>query len=535
MRNQRQSVQPNQYPTTQRPIAHRLPTSFDPGLENPVSFIHVLREEGVRGQCSVSVQMAEMPKPLLNSVSLRVRAWFVPYTAYDRFPTLESFFAAWAGEPERPLMDVVPVFNTGTISASSEISLVSGLQFDPLHVVNIDFVEAYNTIINNERTNTNAILGEETQRDLDDHTIARATHINSMWSDVKPTFDAASVEGIVPVKLSGSANVQGIGTQNPQSTVSGVLETGTLGGQSWVNAFGSAGGSTNRISIQEDPDNPGNPKVMADLSSAVSNISLAEMDRGRVIAQLARIRDRFAGHEEVRHIDALMSGWSIPYEAMRKPMLLNEQRVQFNTMERPAMDGPSLGESVTKGVASATMSVTLPATSTGGYIVVTATAQPDQIFERRQDPMLYITSVDQMPDAFRDTIDIHKVDVVTCGEVDLTHSTPDATYGYSPRHMRFARPVDRVGGKFRDIPANAENRASLWLYNTTDPVYGQSHHLCPKPFPKDVFADTLADSFEARVVVGLVGSGITQFGPQVLEDQGSYAALIESLTEEEPA
>lgn len=531
---QRKSLTPVQYPRTSRQIQIRTPSSFDAGLEVPLTFAHVMREEEWSAQLGLAVKMAEMPKVLLNTVSLRVRAFFVPMTAFERFPSLQSFNASWAGEPERDGMAIVPVVTTGVLGDTSEIAISSGLQWNATDTINIDFVEAYNQVINHERSQINAILFAENERLLNDTTIARATYIRHLFGDVKPTFDEASVDGLVPIDLEDSLlPVQGIGV-NPDSAFYNPAD-----GRSFKDTISSRTARTtdHHVDTSASPviemSATDDPLVFAQLNAGVAAISLGKLDQARMIAAYAKLRDQYAGHEEVRYIDALMSGLTIPYEAMQHPILLNETVTQFNTVERNATDGPNLDVSVTEGVATANLTIRVPRTPCGGYIVVTATAQPDQIFERRRDPMLYTTSVEQWPDAFNDTLDIHKVEVVTCGEVDNSHTTPNATYGYAPKNMRFARPVDRVGGKFRDLPANAENRAALWLIDFTDPVYGQSHHLCPKPFPKDVFADTLAPAFETRTVVAGNAVGLTQFGPQVLEDEGSYVALVDAIRAED--
>ena len=145
----------------------------------------------------------------------------------------------------------------------------------------------------------------------------------------------------------------------------------------------------------------------------------------------------------------------------------------------------------TTGVAQGRLSIRCPQTNTGGIIMITAEIVPEQLYERKKDYFLYATDTDHLPSTLRDELDPEKVSVVKNSHVDVLHSTPDGTFGYSYLNHEWDRNLVNVGGKYiRPVnDAFDEDRQKIWTTEVADPALNADFLL------------SLRKDFEVRYIV----------------------------------
>jgi hypothetical protein len=161
--------------------------------------------------------------------------------------------------------------------------------------------------------------------------------------------------------------------------------------------------------------------------------------------------------------------------------------------------------------------------------MIVAEAMPEQLFERQQDPYLHASSVDDLPQFLRDTLDPEKVQIVKNEEVDLDHDTPTHTFGYAPLNHQWVRNIPQIGGKFYRPAVDAafdEDRQRIWAVETQNPVLSADFYLCTTMHMKP-FAVTTGDAFEALLRGETIIRGNTVFGGPLIEATNDYAEVVE--------
>ena len=163
------------------------------------------------------------------------------------------------------------------------------------------------------------------------------------------------------------------------------------------------------------------------------------------------------------------------------------------------MAAENLTESVVNGGTIIEQRFSCPRVPMGGVIMMVVEVSPEQLFERQKDPYLHATTVDELPQFLRDTLDPEKVVVVKNEEIDLDHDTPNDTFGYAPPNHQWTRSIPQIGGKFYRPAVDAafdEDRQRIWAVETQSPVLSQDFYLCTTMHQKP-FVLTTGDNFES--------------------------------------
>jgi hypothetical protein len=267
-----------------------------------------------------------------------------------------------------------------------------------------------------------------------------------------------------------------------------------------------------------------------EMSSGGATLSLANIEMVKKTAAFARIRSNYDGIDDDHILDLLMDGVGVPEEFQKQPILLAKSETQFGYSQRFASDAANLDESVTTGVAQGRMNIRCPQTNTGGIIMITAEIVPEQLYERKKDYFLYATDTDNLPSTLRDELDPEKVSVVKNSHVDVLHSTPDATFGYSYLNHEWDRNLVNVGGKYLRPVNDAfdEDRQKIWTTEVADPALN-ADFLLSGTLHKKVFADQVADSFEITALGGMEISGYTVKGQALQEATDDYADITAQI------
>ena len=512
-------------------------TSIRAGVINPVVYEPLLLEDAARGQMTIDLQMMETPETLMNAISVTAHAYFVPFTAFERFNNgLETFQRSYMGQPEREGESPIPLFETITYSASDPFWNVMGIHWPQGAAINSAPVEAYNAIVNHRRRARSVKLP---QRDRNSTALARCFWSRNTLAYIVPDYDEAEIHGYVELQLGATQlPVSGIGFNDaatPHGTTTDVVET-----DGSVTVYEQAVTDHNAQSVikmkAELVEGNWLPRIFAELGEAQGRVSLQNIELAKKTASFAKLRKKYAdmgvaaGDDYI--IDLLMQGVRVPSAAMNQPILLDRKTTLVGYSKRYASDAANLDKAVTTGQTFVDLSWRTPPMNTGGIIMVTVEIVPEQVVERRKDTFLGVTSGAQLPNALTDMLDPEPVEVVRNDFVDVLHTNPTGIFGYAEtNHEWRQRDMANIGGKFMRNPADSfdEDRQRLWTVDIVDPELTEYFYLCPSPFPHDVFADSVADPFECTVLGGIDVAGNTYFPPRLSEDTGDYEAILQDV------
>lgn len=532
---QRQSVTPVRVPRSLRGHEVSMLTSLPAGRMVPVAGIPLLREDSVRrGNVRLSFEMHETAEILMNAVQCNVYAYLVPYLAFDRFNGMDELNRAYMGEPLREGEDPIPFFETearGAVGTNPVLEYL-GLHAKPDDQINTAYNQAYNLIWNKRATDRSQSIAKRT---MTDKTLAPAFWQHDRYKHIVPDFDQALIDGEVALNIANAKMpVRGIGKENQTfgSGTQAVYETGHAGATTYLNSMETgSGASPNKFFIEEDPDNPGFPGIFAELQENGITVSLSNIEAAKKTVAFAKLREQYDGHDDDYIIDLLMQGIRIPEQMYKQPILLAAKSTIFGMSKRYASDGANLTESVVNGATFVDLAIRTPRVNTGGVIMVVAECVPDQLFERQQDPLLYTTTVNELPKADRDELDPEKVQTVYNRYVDVDHDTPDGVFGYEPLNAQWDVKARRVGGRFLRPEVDGtfdEDRLRIWSSEVANPTLSEEFYLSTTVHTKP-FADQTQDPFEAVAAGQFVIEGNTVFGGALIEATDNYARVLEDV------
>jgi hypothetical protein len=513
-------TRPVQARKTRRPDNWRGLTSMKAGVITPVAFFPLLREDSARGRIALQVRMAEALHTIINPIRVRASVYLVPKSAMTRFNgSMEAVNCSYMNVPlpngDAPAPWKIIDGNALADDAGHEIYDKLGIHYKTDSRLDADLVESYQAIVNWRRAAVSAALPKNV---LTDHALAPAFWDAWKFNSIKPSFDAAMMEGAVPVHfIDGSVPIKDM-------AYSDTLATETFR-------------SYSDNSPVVDPRYVGSPtgvRPYVDMTAMQGNISLADIKVAHDLQVMSKMRERYHGIPQEYLIDMLMRGLRVPEYQLMEPVLIGFQETTIGQTERYATDGASLDTSVTNGVAQLSLPINTPAIEPGGLIMVLMEIVPEQLYERMNDYWLEVNAngdrLDE-PDWFQDYNDPQKVQVVTNRRADVRHGSPDQIFGYEPLNFEWIRNIARVGGKYKRPPSDdfVEDRQRIWAVEKVDPTLSEDFYLCPQPFPHTVFADAEADPFEVIVVGSVVMTGLTQFGAQFEEDGDHYEKLLDQM------
>ena len=533
MRNvNRMSTEELKFPRSNRNHAVAVLSSTKPGVCHPVAAIPMLREDALRGSMSINLEMLETKEILMNPVRARVTAYVVPWLAFARFEgSRDQFDRSWSGKAKINGGSTVDFFETHAMEAHGENPIYKALGVHaPVGAqVNTMYREAYNLIWNFRARNRSRHL---TERDLDATSLAPAFWQHSRFAHLVPDFDDAMVEGEVALNVvEGRLPVSGLGLGESGNIASrDVWETGKAAMVQY------ARGTHERLFVDVEGDTA-RPAIFAEMVENGITVSLANIDLAKKTQAFAALRQKYEAYKVSDDwlVDMLMSGLSIPDQALKQPILLADKTVRFGQAKRYATDAGNLDESAVSGAARVNLNLRVPQLSVGGVVMVLLEILPDQLFERQADPFFMVTNdrlgdtFKDLPDALRDTLDPQKVEAILNREIDTDHSNPTGRFGYSPSNWRWNAAGPRVGGKFLRPSANTafdEARQRIWAVEQVDPGLTQDFYICRSIHTKP-FLNEVGDPFELTAMGNCVINGLTQFGPGLIEATGNYDAVAE--------
>lgn len=533
MRNvNRMSTEELKFPRSNRNHAVAVLSSTMPGVCHPVAAIPMLREDALRGSMSINLEMLETKEILMNPVTARVTAYVVPWLAFARFEgSRDQFDRSWSDKAKINGGAKVPFFETHAMEAHgvNPIYKAMGIHAPVGAQVNTMYREAYNLIWNFRARNRSRHL---TERLLTATSLAPAFWQHSRFAHLVPDFDDAMVEGevalnVVEAKMPVKAAVPLNGTASRFKDVAN--------GNNLAGSITSSGGSLHVGGIPAflDPLN----NLVAELQENGIKVSLANLELAKKTVAFAKLRQQYEGYNVTDDwlVDMLMSGLSIPDQALKQPILLADKTVRFGQAKRYATDAGNLDESAVSGAARVNLNLRVPQLSTGGIVMVLLEILPEQLFERQADPFFMVTNTRQgdtfkdLPDALRDTLDPQPVDIIANRDIDTDHNNPTGRFAYGPMNWKWNAAGPRIGGKFLRPSANTafdEARQRIWAVEQVNPGLTQDFYICRSIHTKP-FLNEVGDPFELTAMGNCVLNGLTQFGPGLIEASGNYDAVAE--------
>lgn len=541
----RQNTAPVSFNRSVRSDDGVLMSSGRAGDVRPVAYIPLLRGDSASGRISIDMNLAEMPRPLLNAVVANVQAWFVPKSAFPQFAGTDEFLNSYMGTNiealGQPSRVPPPFYITGvnTPLLQSEFAKQLGIHLPAGATINTDIIDAFVLVYNFRLAAHSSKLAR--RKYYSENTAEAMGFPRAFWpvgrfSGVVPDYERALIMGALELDVSaGKLPVRGM-LLSAAADPTHVNATGWRRTQIGTGNATSDGGVTAMTNsrVLGAEQNDAQPRVWADMGEQTVITTLADIDKARTTQAFAKLRTAYAGNNTSGFLNDdmivahLMQGLSVPDEQFRRPWLLASQRVPFGFAERFASDGASLDQSVTTGRVSVNLGLNVPGNDVGGYIVVTVEVLPERIYERQTDEYWLIDAPADLPDALRDVQRTEPVDQVLNRRLDAKHTAPTALYGFESMNDVWNRAFTKLGGVFYQPTPGApttEARAAIWMPQVVNPIWNSDHFLAPTPFPHDVFADTAAPAYElvARHTLKIVG--LTQIGDVLQENNDDYDAV----------
>lgn len=528
----RTATQPIATPRTIRKHTARGITSLPAGKMVPIAAVPILREDAVRsGRLSFSFESMETAEILMNAIMVDVKAYLVPFLAFDRFDgSMDRLNRAYEGQPPMDGQPVVPFIETAAFGAhnANKVYQYLGLHGRTTQLVNTAYLEAYNQIWNFRAKNRSPDLALRTRLASD---LAPAFWSHDMFKHIVPDFDQAVIDGEVPLNVTASRMpVHGLGFTGSPAVAANVANVRDASGSTvtYPAAKTNLGAIEVAMRMTSETSATTYPDVWAEMQANGITVSLSNIEMAKKTQAFAALRQQYNGHSDEWIINLLMDGISVPEQAFKQPMLLAEKRTIFGMSKRYASDGANLTESVVNGATFLDMSIQVPRIPTGGVIMVVAEITPEQLFERQLDTFLGVQSVNDLPQYLRDTLDPEKVEIVRNEQIDVDHATPNATFGYRPLNAGWNYDSPRIGGRFYRPEVDAgfdEDRQRLWAVETANPTLSTDFYLCTNIHTKP-FVVTNQDPFEVVTQGDFFIEGNTVFGGALVEATDDYEKVL---------
>lgn len=528
-------------------------TSGRAGKVVPIGYLPLFPGDSASGKVGIDVQLAEMPRPILNAVTANLQAWFVPKSAHPQFASREELQSAWTGDVIKTLgyadRTPPPYFYTVTAATrdtvlASEFYKALGIHCGATGSINADLIDAFSLIYNFRLAAHSSRL---TRRKYLSESAALATVLppafwpSARFANVVPDYEKALVVGSLDLDvIAGRLPVSGIGWDTSDTT--GVT-TPSLSGREATNVAvayaasvkqNAAGVNAGLLTRAVGTGASLRADVWAEMAGQALSVSLNDLDKARTTQAFAKMRAAYNGNDTTGFgnddsiVAMMMQGLSVPPDDYKRPWLLDSKRVPVGFAERFATDGASLSNSVTLGRAAASLSINVPEQQVGGMIIFTVEVLPERLDERMQDEYLIAAIPNDLPNALRDIQRVEPVDLVLNRRIDAKHTVPAGLYGYEPMNDKWNRNFTRLGGAFYQATPGApysQQRAAIWQTDLVDPAFGTSHYLAPVTFPHLVFSDTLAAAFEVVCRHSVRIAGLTQIGDVLAENSDDFLAV----------
>ena len=422
---------------------YRLST-LDMGNLVPVGHWEVLPTDRIQGSTSMMIRLSPMAAPVMHPITVRLHNWFVPYRLLWNALTDEDA-GNWedfiTGGPDGMDASTPPKINTtgvkGDLIHHLGLPDVAGIP------VNAFAVRAYNLIFNEfyrdqdlvPEVDLNSTGIQDIAWERDYFTTARP------WTQKGPEIllplgDKVPVEGI-------GINTQSVSTSRTMYETNGTAEKNFTG---W-------GSVTNEVQMEEDENNPGFPKFVADLSAA-TGLSVNELRRSMAIQRFQEARAAYGSRyaEYLRHMGA-----SPLDQRLQRPEFISGGRARVSISEvlqtAPETGNPpttqyGVGDMYGHGISAMRTSTYRKTFNEHGIMMTLLSVRPRTIYQDGIDKHFLRNDKEEY---FQRELQFIGQQDVKMNEIfaDPTHTDQDIL-GYQDRYREYRETPSKVCGDFRD-------------------------------------------------------------------------------------
>lgn len=480
-------------------LSHYQLATFDMGNLIPVGNFEVLPGDSIRMSTSALLRLSPLMTPVMHPISVRIHHWFIPYRlVWDGW---EDFITGGAdGEGEG---QTIPVHTAFDLAQPGQLGDYLGIPPPPDGSIQVSALpfRAYNHVWN-EYYRDQDLEAERTDSSFNLQAIAWEKDIFTAarpWTQKGPE---------VTLPLGTSAPVRGIGLGEYPGTPAPFLADGQdhfeSGGQHGVYADAWPFDDTNFAFIEEDPDNPGHPRIRADLTAAGS-VAVNDVRLAFALQRYKEARAQYGSRytEYLRYL-----GVSSSDARLQRPEYLGggKATVSFSEVLKtgegdvPSDDAP-VGEMRGHGISALRTRTWTRYFEEHGIVLALASVRPRTIYS---DGLHRQWSRVVKEDFWQKELEQIGQQEVYNREVRIAHGSPNGVFGYNDRYYEYRHQPSIVTGEFR----TTLNDWHLARQFASDPALNASFIKCVPS--KRIFAEQtqhslwgmFSHSIKARRLVG---------------------------------
>lgn len=422
-------------------LSHYRLLTGDMGKLLPVGVVEVLPGDTFQHSTSALIRLSPMAAPVMHPVSVRLDHFFVPNRlVWDQW---EPFIT---GGPDGKNNDTIPTQNT--TGADNDVMDYFGLPPVPGIPVNAMPIRALNMIWNEYYRDQDLQI----ERDEDDVTLPDIAWEKDYFTAARPWQQKGDD---VTIPVGQEAQVKGLGKLNQVFTTppGDMYETG---GQTRAYANGQHVYGTNNDTTfwaEEDPNNPGYPRIYADLATA-TGVDINDFRRAFAIQRFQEARARYGS----RYTEYLRYLGIRPSDArLQRPEYLGGGRVKVSISEvlqtAPETSSPGgteygVGDMYGHGIAALRSNAYRRFFEEHGFVLSFLSLRPKAMYQDGIDKQWL--RVDKEDYFQRELQHIGQQEVLN-NEVFADSVVGGEVFGYQDRYREYREHPSKISAEFREL------------------------------------------------------------------------------------
>lgn len=443
-------------------LSHYKLLTMDMGQLIPLTWFEALPGDTFQLATSMLVRATPLVAPVMHPVRIRLHWWFVPNRLI--WDDWENFIT---GGDDGDFEAQPPTIASSGLLEEKTLQDYMGLPpgdytSNPIAYSALPF-RAYNLIYNEKYRDEDLIdeltisksSGSDTTTPTD---IQRVSWEKDYFTTARPWTSKGS-EILIP--LGSEAPVTGIGTRTQDFPETNVLAYESDGdSRTYASAerlADTVSGSSQEAYIEEDPNRPGYPNIIADLSQA-TGISVNDLRNYLAQQRFQEARAQF-GSRYSEYIKYLVPGIGSLDSRLQEPEFIagGSGIISFSEIlqtQRTDADQTPLGTMAGHGVSGVQMRRVRRFTPEHGIIMGLISVIPKAIYSQEVERKWHRLNKDMY---FQKELQYIGEQPITNREVYAFHSDPNGTFGYNKRYDEYRFIPSSISGEFH-------NEADGWHY-----------------------------------------------------------------------
>lgn len=425
-------------------LSHYKLLTGDMGQLLPIGCIEVLPGDTFQHSTSLLVRVTPMAAPVMHPIQVRIHHFFVPNRlVWDGW---EDFITG--GADGKDIQTIPTIDSTSTLNDLLDYMGIPNFEGVPVNALP---VRGFNLIFNEYYRDQDLV----TERVDDDVTIPFIAWEKDYFTSARP-WEQKGDDITVPV--GEEAVVRGIGKIN-QTFTSGqqtVYESGQSGTTTYTTSARLDGTNADiQWAGEEDPNNPGFPRIYADLANA-TGVDINDFRKAFALQRFQEARARYGS----RYTEYLRYLGVRPSDArLQRPEYLGGGKVKVQISEvlqtapetgvEPPITEYGVGDMYGHGIAAMRSNRYRRFFEEHGYVLSLVSVRPKAIYE---------TGVDRhwlkrdREDYFQKELQFIGQQPVLKGELYMDEQSQE-TFGYADRYREYREHPSKVAGEFRHLLA----------------------------------------------------------------------------------